>query len=117
MEFQNRIHQALQTARGSASSPQRIVLERTGEAVVSVYCLLPGQRVDTHIHPRGQDTWVVLSGAADYLAGAGKTVHLSAGEIAIAAPGEIHGAHNHGPEKFVFVSIVSPADAGFEAAD
>ena len=44
----------------------------------------------------------------------GKTVTISAGDIAIAPTGAVHGFVNTGSEDFVFVSVVCPELAGFE---
>jgi quercetin dioxygenase-like cupin family protein len=80
---------------------------------VVVWHLHPGQEIATHIHPRGQDTWTVITGEADYLQGEGIVTSLKAGDIAIAKPGQAHGARNSGSVPFVFVSVVAPANAGF----
>ncbi|WP_253192373.1 cupin domain-containing protein, partial [Klebsiella pneumoniae] len=52
----------------------------------------PGQEIAAHIHPHGQDTWTVLSGMADYFQGNGIVRALREGEIAVARPGQVHGA-------------------------
>nr|HBO6797847.1 cupin domain-containing protein [Pseudomonas aeruginosa] len=49
--------------------------------------------------------------------GDGVATHIKAGDIAIAKPGQVHGAMNSGPEPFIFVSVVAPANAGFALAE
>ncbi|WP_415259430.1 cupin domain-containing protein, partial [Thauera phenylacetica] len=56
--------------------------------------------IAAHIHPHGQDTWTVLSGMADYFQGNGIVRALREGEIAVARPGQVHGARNTGTEPF-----------------
>ncbi|HAT4433467.1 TPA: cupin domain-containing protein, partial [Klebsiella pneumoniae] len=42
---------------------------------------------------------------------------LREGEIAVARPGQVHGARNTGTEPFVLVSVVASANAGFVLAE
>jgi mannose-6-phosphate isomerase-like protein (cupin superfamily) len=72
--------------------------------------------IASHVH-HGQDTWTVISGEAEYHQGNGIVTHLKAGDIAIAKPGQVHGAMNSGPEPFIFVSVVAPGNAGFALAE
>lgn len=88
-----------------------MVLE-TAESVIAAWHVLPGQEIAAHIHPRGQDTWTVLSGQADYFQSGGLVRELCPG-IAVARPGQVHGAKNTGQEPFEFVSVVAPGNAGF----
>ncbi len=78
---------------------------------------IPEQEIAAHIHPHGQDTWTVLSGMADYFQGNGIVRALREGEIAVARPGQVHGARNTGTEPFVLVSVVASANAGFVLAE
>lgn len=93
--------------------PVRSVVVETAEAVVIVWHVAPGREIAAHLHPAGQDTWTVLSGSADYYLGAGETRAVGKGSIVVARPGEVHGALNTGSEPFVFVSVVSPGQAGY----
>jgi quercetin dioxygenase-like cupin family protein len=45
------------------------------------------------------------------------TTHLVAGDIAIAKPGQVHGALNIGSVPFIFVSVVASGNAGFALAE
>ena len=90
----------------------------TAESVIVVWHVRPGQTLPAHVHPHGQDTWTVLAGRADYLAGDGVHRPLAPGDIAVAAPGQVHGAVNTASqEDFVFVSVVAPGAAGYERVD
>jgi quercetin dioxygenase-like cupin family protein len=95
--------------------PVRSVVVETPEAVVVAWYVQPGQRIPAHVHPAGQDTWTVLSGQGLYQTdAAGDTRPLKPGDIAIATPGSVHGVYNHGSEVLQFVSVVTPAAAGYE---
>ena len=60
---------------------------------------------------------MVLAGEADYLMGGGKSRKIKAGDVAIATAGQVHGARNTGTSPFIFVSTVTPADAGVEPGE
>lgn len=99
----------------SDGEPIRSVVHQTSDAVVVAWTVKPGQRIAPHVHPGGQDTWTVISGVGEYQVDAsGETVTISAGDIAIAPTGAVHGFVNTGSEDFVFVSVVCPELAGFE---
>mgnify|MGYP003334436671 CR=1 FL=1 len=99
----------------SDGAPIRSVVHQTSDAVVVAWTVKPGQRIAPHVHPGGQDTWTVISGTGEYQVDAsGKTMPISAGDIAIAPTGAVHGLVNTGAEDFVFVSVVCPELAGFQ---
>ncbi|HBW1873972.1 TPA: cupin domain-containing protein, partial [Klebsiella pneumoniae] len=55
---------------------------------------------------------------AGYYQGSGVVTKLQAGEIAVAKPGQVHGAMNtDSKESFIFVSVVAPGNAGFALAE
>jgi quercetin dioxygenase-like cupin family protein len=109
-----RILNAAQSARPNPQAVERTVVSQSEQSALVVWQLLPGQEIPAHRHPAGQDTWVVLEGEADYVLGRGETRRIKAGDVAIAPLGEIHGARNTGSVPFLFVSVVAPADAGYE---
>lgn len=88
----------------------------TEHSIIFVWGVKPGQEVEAHIHPRGQDTWVMLQGELTYYLGSGKTKKIKAGQIDIAPKSAVHGCFNKGKEDAVFLSIYSPRDIGFEKA-
>lgn len=95
--------------------PVRSVVTESAEAVVVAWHVRPGQRIAAHVHPRGQDTWTVLSGAGLYqIDASGATLPIAAGDIAVAPVGAVHGVFNPHAEPLVFISVVTPADAGYE---
>jgi len=110
-----RVFQVADHLQPSEVAPIRSVVCETTDAVVVAWTVKPGQRIHPHVHPRGQDTWTVISGVGEYQVDeSGKTVSIAAGDIAIAPIGAVHGLFNTGLQDFVFVSVVSPALAGFE---
>ena len=123
MTVESRIFSVAEYVQPSEGEPIRsVVLENVMNptnlgAIIVVWHVHPGQEIAAHIHPHGQDTWTVLSGMADYFQGNGIVRALREGEIAVARPGQVHGARNTGTEPFVFVSVVASANAGFVLAE
>ncbi|MBW4620412.1 MAG: cupin domain-containing protein [Cyanosarcina radialis HA8281-LM2] len=79
----------------------------TEHSSIAVWGVRPGQQVPAHTHPDGQDTWIVVRGELTYYLGNGEKKIISAGQIDVAEPSEVHGAVNHGSEDAVFISIYS----------
>ena len=117
MTPESRIFAIADHVQPSEAEPIRSVVLETADSVIVVWHVRPGQEIPAHIHPNGQDTWTVLSGAAEYFQGHGIVRPLQAGEIAVARPGQVHGARNTGTEAFVFVSVVASANAGYALAE
>ncbi len=88
----------------------------TKNASIAIWGVKPGQIVQAHFHPDGQDTWVMLRGTLTYYLGNGQSQVLNAGEVAIADKNQIHGAVNENSEDAVFVSIYSAPKIGYEKA-
>ncbi|MEI7444809.1 MAG: cupin domain-containing protein [Burkholderiales bacterium] len=107
-----RVADHLQPADGE---PIRSVVAHGADATIVAWTVKPGQRIAAHVHPQGQDTWTVLSGAGDYQVDAGgATRRIGAGDVAVAPVGAVHGVLAIGPEPLVFVSVVCPGEAGYE---
>lgn len=100
-------------AHFSDEKAQVTEIVRTDHSSIAVWAVRPGQEVSAHLHPHGQDTWVVLRGTLTYYLGNGQTQRLSVGDCALANPSQIHGAINEGPEDAVFVSIYSAPEIGY----
>ena len=95
--------------------PIRSVVHATDDAAIVTWTVKPDQRISPHIHPSGQDTWIVLAGEGDYrLDAAGQVVRIAAGDVVVAPTGAVHGVLNTGAQALVFVSVVSPALSGYE---
>jgi quercetin dioxygenase-like cupin family protein len=116
MTDEERIFSVADYVRPSEAEPIRSVVLETPDSVIVVWHVRPGQEIAAHIHPYGQDTWTVLSGSAEYFLGNGALRILKEGEIAVARPGQVHGARNSGSEPFVFVSVVASGNAGYALA-
>ena len=95
--------------------PIRSVITESKDAVVVAWYIKPGQEIAPHVHPNGQDTWTILTGKGEYyLDKAGTTKPIAAGDVVVAHVGCVHGVLNTGDEPLVFISVVSPADAGYQ---
>ena len=105
---------ALQTyARFSSQRAKVTEVVATDNSSIAVWAVQPGQEVAAHLHPSGQDTWVMLKGTLTYHLGNGQRQTLSVGQCALADRSQIHGAVNEGTEDAVFVSIYSAPKIGY----
>ena len=104
----------MQAADGDGE-PIRSVITQSAEAVVVAWHVRPGQCIAAHVHPLGQDTWTILSGCGEYqYNAAGASMPITAGDVVVAHTGEVHGVRNTGLEPLAFISVVAPAEAGYE---
>ena len=111
----SRIFNSTNFFQPTEGEPIRSVVTESPEAVIVAWYIQPGQEIAAHCHPQGQDTWTILSGQGDYyLDTAGMRQLITAGDVVIAPTGCVHGVANHGAEPLVFISVVSPADAGYQ---
>lgn len=114
-ETSERVFSSAAFMQPSEGDPIRSVVVQTADAVVVAWLVLPGQRIAAHVHPAGQDTWTVLSGQGQYQTSAeGGLRTICAGDVAVAYTGCVHGVRNTGTEPLRFISVVSPAEAGYE---
>ncbi len=95
--------------------PIRSVITESQECAIVAWYILPGQEIPAHIHPHGQDTWTILSGQGEYYLDQARTTKpIISGDVVIAPTGSVHGVFNNGEEPLIFISIVSPAQAGYQ---
>lgn len=111
----DRIYKSNDFFQPADGEPVRSVITESNEAAVVAWYLKPGQEICSHIHPHGQDTWTILSGKGEYyLDVAGGKQSIVAGDVVIAHTGCVHGVFNNGNEPLIFISVVSPSDAGYQ---
>jgi len=104
--------------QSNAGEPIRSVITESKESAVIAWHVNPGQKISAHVHPLGQDTWIIQSGEGQYqLDKSGATQNIQAGDVVIAHSGEAHGVINTGTEPLIFISVVSPALSGYELLD
>jgi quercetin dioxygenase-like cupin family protein len=95
--------------------PIRSIITQSKEQVIVAWHVKPEQEIPAHVHPNGQDTWIILAGKGDYYLDVADTMQaISAGDVVVAHTGEVHGVVNNGNEPLIFISVVSPADAGYQ---
>lgn len=110
-----RVFQVASHLQPNDGEPIRSVVHETKDAAIVAWTVKPGQRISSHVHPSGQDTWTVIAGEGEYqIDASGKAVRIAAGDVAVAPAGAVHGVLNTGSQPLVFVSVVSPAASGFE---
>ena len=88
----------------------------TEHSSIAVWGVRAGQEVPAHIHPDGQDTWIMLRGSLSYFLGNGERATIRAGQVDVAEHHQVHGAINDGGEDAVFLSIYSGPKLGWEKA-
>ena len=111
----NRIYDSQNHFEPSDSEPIRSVVSTSPDATVVAWYVKPGQSIKPHRHPNGQDTWTILSGEGYYVINEkGTEAKVKAGDIVIAHTNEVHGLHNKSANPIYFISVVSPAEAGYE---
>jgi quercetin dioxygenase-like cupin family protein len=114
----NRIFKSARFLQPSDLEPIRSVVTATADATVVAWYVGAYQSIPAHRHPHGQDTWTVLSGRGEYyLDRAGTTKSIEMGDVVIAPVGAVHGVINDSDEPLIFISIVSPSEAGYELVD
>jgi len=89
----------------------------TDHSSIAVWGVRPGQEVPAHIHPDGQDTWVMIRGELTYYLGNGQRKTIRAGQVDVADHHQVHGAINEGTEDAIFISIYSAPKLGWEKAE
>jgi len=95
--------------------PIRSVIAESKDAVIVAWYIKPGQEIRAHVHPAGQDTWTILSGSGEYyLDSNGAKQTIKPGDVLVAHTSEVHGVLNTGEIPLKFISVVSPADAGYQ---
>jgi quercetin dioxygenase-like cupin family protein len=110
-----RIFNSSEFLQPTDDEPIRSVVTESKDAVVVAWYVKPGQQIHAHIHPHGQDTWTVLSGKGEYyLDQAGTKKSIVAGDVVVAYTGCVHGVFNLGNQPLIFISVVSPSDAGYQ---
>lgn len=111
----NRIFASKSFEKPQEGEPYRSVVSTSKDAAIIVWHVKKNQSIKPHVHPHGQDTWTVLSGEGQYIFDeSSERKTIKKGDIVVAHENEIHGIENFSEEPFVFVSVVSPAEAGYE---
>ena len=113
-----RIFKSAKFLQPTDGEPIRSVISSSPEATIVAWYIQPQQEIPAHRHPHGQDTWTILSGSGEYyLDRSGATRSIEMGDIVIAPTGAVHGVFNNGVEPLIFISVVSPLDAGYELVE
>ena len=111
----DRVFHVAKDLQPNDDEPTRSVVHETNDAAIVAWTVKPGQRISPHVHPSGQDTWTVIAPEGkNQVDASGTTVPITAGDVAVAPVGAVHGVLDSGSQARVFVSVVSPARSGFE---
>lgn len=109
-----RIYTAKNLVKFSDEGAKVTQVVTTDYSEIFVWGVKPGQEVEAHIHPNGQDTWIMIQGELTYYLGNGQTKIIKAGQIDVASKDIIHGCINDGNKDAIFISIHSPVDIGYK---
>lgn len=110
-----RVYTSAEHFQPAPGEPIRSVISESPDATVVAWHVDPGQTIAAHVHPRGQDTWTILGGQGEYTVDAsGESRTIVAGDVVLARTGDVHGVTNRGSAPLRFISVVCPADAGYE---
>ena len=113
--MRERIYKSSDFLKSNMGDPIRSVITESKESAVIAWHVNPGQKISAHLHPHGQDTWIIQSGIGQYqLDKAETTKSIKAGDVVIAHSGETHGVLNGCTEPLIFISVDSPALSGYE---
>jgi quercetin dioxygenase-like cupin family protein len=113
-----RIFNSSEFFQPTEGEPIRSVVAESEDAVIVAWYIKPGQQIPAHVHPNGQDTWTILNGKGEYyLDEMGTKNSIVAGDVVVARAGNVHGVFNNGCEPLIFISIVSPSEAGYILAE
>lgn len=85
----------------------KVNLFETADLFCDVYGLEPGQGQKPHTHSDATKFYYVLQGQGEFRVG-DVTRKLSAGELAYAEPGEVHGVMNTSTERLVLLVAMAP---------
>lgn len=88
----------------SQEKASKVALAKTEHSRSTLWCLLPGQRIEPHVHA-GDHIWTVYEGEGNFLSAGNPPRPVSAGTILVAPAGESHGVENTGGEGLVFLSV------------
>jgi len=83
---------------------------------IHLWRISPGEWIYPHIHPNNDDIWYFIQGTGEYYLSSKETKTVEPGEIAVAAPGEVHGVFNSGSEDIIVYSVLSPLPVEMEVA-
>ena len=93
--------------RFSPEKMHKVNLFETADLFCDVYGLEPGQGQKPHTHSDATKFYYVLQGQGEFRVG-DVTRTLSAGELAYAEPGEVHGVTNTSDERLVLLVAMGP---------
>lgn len=88
----------------SRQKASKVTLAETPHSRSTLWCLLPGQRIEPHVHA-GDHIWTVFEGEGLFLSVAKEPQEIRPGTVLVAPAGESHGVENTGTEGLVFLSV------------
>ena len=100
-------HDTAAAARFTDEKMNKVNLYESPHLFCDVYCLLPGQSQKAHSHAGNDKIYHVLSGRCTVQIGTDSRP-LTAGHLAVAPAGEVHGVHNDTNEPATLLVVMAP---------
>ena len=97
-------------------STSRTIIFKTKIHEIHLWRVAPEGWVYPHIHPNNDDIWYILEGEGEYYFNSKEIITVRPGDIAVAAPGDVHGVFNFGSEDIIIYSVLSPLPVEIEPA-
>lgn len=110
-----RIFSAVKSAPDKGETSLKVIF-RSEIHEIHLWRIKPDDWIYPHIHPHNDDIWYILQGTGEYYLTAEKTRTVKPGDIAAAAPGEVHGMYNSGSEEMLVYSVLSPLPVEIDPA-
>ena len=82
---------------------------------INLWRVTPGGWVYPHTHPNNDDIWHLIQGTGEYYLSSNETRIIKPGDIAVAAPGDVHGVFNSGSVDIIVYSVLSPLPVEMES--
>ena len=101
------IHDPAALAQFSDGKMNKINLYESPKLFCDVYCLLPGQSQKPHKHDDNDKIYHALTGTCHVQLG-DDIRPLTAGQVAVAPAGQIHGVENRSNEPATLLVIMAP---------
>ncbi len=99
--------EAARLKRFSPEKGQKIELFKTERSMADLYCLLPGQHQNPHIHEASDKIYYVIEGIGRFRIGSEER-ELSAGSAVLAPASAEHGVENSGSNPLVLFVVLAP---------
>jgi mannose-6-phosphate isomerase-like protein (cupin superfamily) len=101
---------SLDYAKERGDKPFKHTFLDSPRLLAGINVLTPGQQQPVHDHPDQDKFYLVLEGEGLFTVG-DETATCTPGALILAPAGVMHGVHNAGPQRLVFLTAIAPGMA------